>query len=195
MVILVGSTIGDLSIWLLIVFSMAGMVVARLLRHALLYLDKGVELAPAIFAVCVAFGETQTQRNCSLVENEVNVFLLFAAEIAVAVGRDGFRGLDNLNVETGAKGGDVCDGEVVGTGVSISREFLCELTETECSEDGNDVGVVGKVKVEALVKGESLRVVIQGDVDLRARVAEGMVLQSSKDFLLIANANCPLHRE
>lgn len=174
---------------------MTGMVVARFLRHALLYLDKSVEFAPAIFAVCVAFGETQPQRNSSLVENEVNVFLLFAAEVAIAVGRDGFRGLDNLNVETGAKGGDVCDGEVVRSRVSISWEFLCELTETERSEDGNDVGVVGKVKVETLVKGESLCVVIQGDVDLRARVAEGMVLQPSEDFLLIANADCSLHRE
>lgn len=125
----------------------------------------------------------------------MNVFLLFSAEIAVAVGRDWFRGLDNLNVETGTKGSDVCDGEVVCSGVSISWEFLCELPETECSEDGNDVGVVGKVKVETLVKGESLRVVIQGDVDLRARVAEGMVLQPCKNFLLIANTNCPLHRE
>lgn len=59
-VILVGSTIGNLSIRLLIVLSMAGVIVARFLRHALLYLDKGIEFAPAIFTVCVAFGETQT---------------------------------------------------------------------------------------------------------------------------------------
>jgi hypothetical protein len=51
------STIGNFPIRLFKVVSKAGVVEIRLFCHALLYLDKGVELAPAVFAAGVAFGE------------------------------------------------------------------------------------------------------------------------------------------
>lgn len=81
----------------------------------------------------------------------MDVFLLFAAQVAVAVWRDWLGCLDNLNVETGAEGGDVRDGEVVRSGIAIGWELLCELTKAECSEDRNNVCVMGEVKVETLV--------------------------------------------
>jgi hypothetical protein len=98
----------------------------------------------------------------------VDVFCLFAAEIAVAIWGEGLWCLDDFDVETGAEGGEVCDGEVVGSGISIGGKLVCELTETECSEDGNNVGIMGEVKVETLVKWESFGTAVQSDVDLRA---------------------------
>ena len=98
----------------------------------------------------------------------MHVLLLFAAEVAVAVGRDGLGRLDDFNVEAGAKGGQVGDGEVVGTRIPVGWEVFRELAQAERGEDGDDVGVVGEVKVEALVERESLGVVVQCDVDLRA---------------------------
>lgn len=96
----------------------------------------------------------------------MNVFLLFAAQIAVAVRRDGLGRFDDLNVETRAKGGDVRDGEVVRSGIVIGWELICELTEAKGSEDRNNVCIMGEVKVETLVQWESLGVVVQGGVDL-----------------------------
>lgn len=127
------------------------MVEIGLCRHSLLDLDKSVKLAPPVLATGVTLGEAQAQGNGSLVEHKVDVFLLFAAQIAVAVWRDGLGRLDNLNVETGAKWGDVGDGEIVRPGIAIGWELLCELTEAKCSEDRNNVCVMGEVKVETLV--------------------------------------------
>lgn len=127
------------------------MVEIGLCRHSLLDLDKSVKLAPPVLATGVTLGEAQAQGNGSLVEHKVDVFLLFAAQIAVAVWRDGLGRLDNLNVETGAKWGDVGDGEIVRPRIAIGWELLCELTEAKCSEDRNNVCVMGEVKVETLV--------------------------------------------
>lgn len=79
------SAVGNFAIWLLKVISIAGMIEVGLCRHALLDLDKGVKLAPAILANGVALRETQTQGDGSLVEHKVDVFLLLAAQITVAV--------------------------------------------------------------------------------------------------------------
>lgn len=127
------------------------MIEVGLCRHALLDLDESVKLAPAVLAAGITLGEAQAQGDGSLVEHKVDVFLLFAAQIAIAVWRDGLGRLDNLNVETRAKGGDVGDGEVVRPGIVIGWELVCELAEAECSEDRNNVGIMGEVKVEALV--------------------------------------------
>lgn len=127
------------------------MVEIGLCRHSLLDLNKSVKLAPPVLATDVTLGEAQAQGNGSLVEHKVDVFLLFAAQIAVAIWRDGLGRLDNLNVETGAKWGDVGDGEIVRPRIAIGWELLCELTEAECSEDRNNVCVMGEVKVETLV--------------------------------------------
>lgn len=136
------------------------MVEIGLCRHALLDFDKGVKFAPAVLAAGIALRETQAQRDGSLVEHEVDVLLLFATQIAIAIWRDRFGRLDDLDVETGAKGGDMSDGKVVGSGITIGWELLCELTETKCSEDRNNVSVMGEVKVETLVQWESLSVIV-----------------------------------
>lgn len=43
-----------------------------------------------------------------------------------------------------------------------------ELRQAKGSQDADDVGVVGKVKVERLVQGKCAGVVVEGDVDLGA---------------------------
>lgn len=146
-----GSTVSNLPIRLLEVISKAGMVEIGLCRHSLLDLDKSVKLAPAVLATGITFWETQAQGDGSLVEHKMDVFLLFAAQIAVAIWRDGLGRLDDLNVETGTEGGDVGDGEVVRSGIVIGWELICELAEAECSEDRNNVCIMGEVKVETLV--------------------------------------------
>jgi hypothetical protein len=104
-------------------------------------------------------------------------------------GGDGSRRANNLNVEAGPERGEVRDGEIfVGAaGVGCGREVgVGELAQAKRRQDGDDVGVVGKVKVEALVERESLGAAVEGDVDLGARVAERVVLEAGYDFLLVS---------
>lgn len=86
------------------------------------------------------------------------------------------------------------DGEVVGAGVSCRGEVFCELGEAKSCEDGYDIGVVGEVEVEGLVEREGLGIVVEGGVDLGARVAEGVVFEAGHDFLLVADADCSLKK-
>ena len=46
-----------------------------------------------------------------------------------------------------------------------------------------------EVKVEALVEREGLRVIVEGGVDLRARVPECVVPETRDDLLLVADAD------
>lgn len=52
---------------------------------------------------------------------------------------------------------------------------------------------MGEVEVETLVEGEGFGVVIEGDVDLGARIAERVVLEPGDYFLLITDADSALY--
>lgn len=99
--------------------------------------------------------------------------------------------LDDLDVEPCAKRRDVRNGEIMFARVRLGRQgrVVAELGEAKGRQDGDDVGVVAKIQVEGLVEREGRRVGVERGVDLRARVAEGMVLETGKDFLLVADTD------
>ncbi len=82
------------------------------------------------------------------------------------VRRNRLRCIDDLDVEAGAERRDVRHGEVVRAGICARRQGLGKLLEAKGSEDGRDIGVVGEIKINALVERESVGVVVKGDVDL-----------------------------
>lgn len=113
--------------------------------------------------------------------------------IPLAVSTHGLGRLDDLDIKTRAKGCDVGHGEVVLAWVGLGRQrgLVAELGEAESGQDGDDIGVVAEVEVEGLVKREGRRVGVERGVDLRARVAQSMVLEAGDDFLLVANTYGP----
>jgi len=54
--------------------------------------------------------------------------------------------------------------------------------------------VVGKVKVQALVEGESSGVVVEGDIDLTNGAGKNVALETSEDFLNVSDADCAASR-
>lgn len=171
----------------------ASIVELRLIGHRLLYLKERLKLAPTVLTVDVALRETLTQGNSSLVQHKVNVLGLLTIEVAVPVWRDGLGSLDDLDIQTGAKGGKLGDNEFVVPGVPVSGKVLGKLAETKSCQNGDNIGVVGKVKVKALIQRERLRHAIKSGVDLGARVAKCMVLKTRNDLLLVTKASCSLY--
>lgn len=117
-------------------------------------------------------------------------FLLYVPA-PLAVSPYGLRRLDDFNVEARAERREVGHSEVVLSRVCLGRQgrIVTELGQAKGGQDGDDVGVVTEVKVEGLVQGKGLHVRVERGVDLRARVAEGVVFEAGNDFLLVADAD------
>ena len=173
------------------VLAEAGKVILRDIRHLLLDSEERVQFAPPVQARGVALGEAEAQGYRSLVEHKVYVLDLAPAggDVTRSVRGNGPGGQDDLDVEMRPERGEVGHGKVVGSGVPIGRERLGELPQAEGGEDRDDVGIVCKVKVDALVERERFGAAVERHVDLRARVAERVVLQTSNDLLLIADTD------
>ena len=77
------------------------------------------------------------------------------------------------------------DDELVISRILVRWQFLGELAQSKCREDGGNVGIVREIEVKALIYWEGLGVPIQGGVDLRPRVTESVIFKAGNDFLLI----------
>lgn len=58
------------------------------------------------------------------------------------------------------------DDEFVIARITVGGELFSKLSKTKCSENRDDVGVVGEIQIETLVEGECLCAAIEGGVDL-----------------------------
>ena len=77
---------------------------------------------------------------------------------------------------------------------SSRRKELCKLGEAESGQHGSEVGVVGEVEVECLVKRECAGIVVDGDIGLTCGCVQGVVVHSSQELFDISYANCAAGR-
>lgn len=178
----------DMAIGWRIVVAVASIVIVGFGSSVALHVKKRVQLAPAIEAVGVARLKTAAERNSALIEEEVDIGGGRAGEVG-SVRAERVRSCDDFNVEAGAKGREVRGDERVWAWVVVGGQEGGELGEGEGRENGLYVCVVGKVKVERLVEGKGLLGRVEGCVDLRARVAQRVILEPCNDFLYVAEAN------
>ena len=64
------------------------------------------------------------------------------------------------------------------------------MLQSESGEDTHYIRIVREIEVDGLVQGEGYSVVVERGVDLRARVAEGVVLEAGERFLDVAYTDC-----
>lgn len=171
------------------IIAKARVIILRPLGHLLLRLDERAQLAPPVLPARVALRDAVSQRQRALVQHKVDILCLAAGQEPVARRRHGLGRLDDLHVQARAERRHVGDGEVVRARVSVRRQLFGELAQAKRSQDRHDVGVVRKVKVQRLVERERLGAAVERRVDLRAGVAERVVLEACENFLLVAEAD------
>lgn len=139
------------------VVPVTGIVIVRQGERISLRLHPGVQLTPPVRAISTR-RNALSERQRALVEDKVNVrrglAALVAAPSAAAVGGDGRRGLDELDVEAAAEGHHVGDDELAVRLVAGGGEQRGELPEAEGCEGREEVDFVSEVEVEVLVGGE-----------------------------------------
>ena len=174
-----GYTIRDRAIRHGGVFPVARVVVLRSRQRSCLDLQKSGKLAPPIRPV-TARREARTKGERPLVDEKMHVICSWARRIGIrwrgTIGGYGMRGLDNLDVNACSKGLKVGYDELLVCWRSSRRQELCELGEAESGQHGCEVGVVGEVKVEGLVKRECGGAAVKSDVGLSCRGIQGVVV-------------------
>ena len=177
------------------ILAITRIIILRLVQASRLDRQKSLQFAPTIRSVA-AGREARTQRQRALIDEEMDVRGRWSRRGHVgvsgggAIGGDGTGGFDDFNVDAGAEGGGMGDDELlVGRG-SGRREELGELCETESGEHGCEVGVVGEVKVEALVEGKRGSVVIDGDVGLGCSGIQGVIVHSREELFDVSYSDC-----
>jgi len=156
-------TIGEGSIGNSWVVAIAGVVVLGLGVLLAENIDESVQGTPTIVTYA-ASGERLVQWNSTLVEDEVNIGGWLASDVRVS-GVSGrvqwLRGVNNLNIKTSTEGLHMRHDEGVINDVG-RRKVGVELSESHSSQYAHDIGVMGEVKVQALVEGECAGHVVQG---------------------------------
>lgn len=100
------------------------------------------------------------------------------------------RGLNNLNVDACSEGLKMGYDELLICWRSGCRQDLCELGEAEGGQHSCEVSIMGKVKVEGLIKRERGGVVVESDICLSCGCIQGVVGHSRKELFDISYADC-----
>ena len=171
----------------------ASVVVLRSRQRPGLDIQKGRKLTPTIRPVA-ACREAWTKRERSLIDQKVDIVCRGPGCIGICwrrtVGGYGAWGFDYLNVDACSEWLKMGYDELLICWRSGRRQELCKLSKSESGQHSCEIGVMGKVKVEALIQWESSGVVVESDVGLSCGGIQGAVVHSRQELLDISYSNC-----
>ena len=103
-------------------------------------------------------------------------------------------GLDDLDVDACSEGLKMGYDELLICWWSGCRQELCKLGEAKSGKHSCEVGIVGKVEVECLVKRKCAGVVVDSDIGLTCGCVQSVVVHSGQKLFDISYADCAAGR-